>query len=119
MAGGISIHAVDVSTATKAEGLWIEVLRTDGGVRQVLAEGAIGPDAVLAHPVTVGNGVRAGAHEAAFHVAAYYRRRGVALPQPPFLDVVIFPFHIVDDTEHVHLPFKFTPWGFSLFRGNP
>ena len=119
MVGGISIHAVDVSTATKAEGLRVELWRADGTERELLAQGVIGSDASLAHSVTAGDAVREGAHEAVFHVADYYRARGVSLPEVPFLDVVVFPFRIADETEHIHLPFKFTPWGFSLFRGNP
>ena len=27
------------------------------------------------------------------------------------------PFGIADLAQHYHLPFKMTPWGFSLFRG--
>ena len=119
MAGGISIHAVDVSTATKAEGLRVELWRADGMERDLLAQGVIGADASLAHPVTTGEGVRVGCHEALFHVADYYRKRGVGLPEVPFLDVVVFPFLISDEAKHIHLPFKFTPWGYSLFRGNP
>jgi len=29
----------------------------------------------------------------------------------------VFRFGIDRVEEHFHLPFKFTPWGFSLFRG--
>jgi 5-hydroxyisourate hydrolase len=31
---------------------------------------------------------------------------------------VPFRFTIADAAQHYHLPFKFTPWGFSLFRGS-
>ena len=41
-----------------------------------------------------------------------------ATTTPPFLDLVPFRFTIADAAQHFHLPFKFTPWGFSLFRGS-
>jgi 5-hydroxyisourate hydrolase len=39
------------------------------------------------------------------------------LPNPSFIDVAVFRFGIDAVQQHFHLPFKFTPWGFSLFRG--
>jgi len=58
-----------------------------------------------------------GQYEALFHVGAYYRAVGVALPDVPFLDVVPYRFGIADPAQHYHLPMKMTPWGFSCFRG--
>ena len=56
-------------------------------------------------------------YEARFHVGAWYRAQGVALPAVPFLDVVSYRFGIGDPAQHYHLPFKCTPWGYSCFRG--
>lgn len=58
-----------------------------------------------------------GLYEARFHVGAWYRSQGVALPAVPFLDVVTYRFGISDPAQHYHLPFKCTPWGYSCFRG--
>ena len=64
-----------------------------------------------------GAGVERGQYEVEFDVGAYYRNRGATLPDPSFVDVAVFRFGIDKVSEHFHLPFKFTPWGFSLFRG--
>ena len=32
-------------------------------------------------------------------------------------ELTAFRFRLTEVAQHVHLPFKFTPWGFSLFRG--
>ena len=61
--------------------------------------------------------VQAGYLEVLFHVADYYRSAGVPLPAIPFLDVVTYRFAIGDTRQHYHLPMKFTPWGYSCFRG--
>lgn len=119
MAGGISIHAVDVSRACKAQGLHVVVSRVAGGKRIVVASGQIAENAFLKHPIMHGEGLLEGAYEVAFHVADYYREAGVTLPDIPFLDVVTLRFVITDTSEHLHLPLKMTPWGYSLFRGNP
>jgi 5-hydroxyisourate hydrolase len=39
------------------------------------------------------------------------------LPEPAFLESVLFEFGLADPAQHYHLPLKMTPWGYSLFRG--
>lgn len=118
MAGGISIHVVDVSRAKKAVGLKVALYRIEDSGRVLVAEGRIGEDATLDHPVVRGQGVTRGRYEAEFHLADYYRSEGLELPDIAFLEAVTFPFGLDAETEHYHLPLKMTPWGFSLFRGN-
>ncbi|MFT7058586.1 MAG: 5-hydroxyisourate hydrolase [Pseudorhodobacter sp.] len=115
-AGGISIHAVDVSRGIPAHGLTVRLWRIDGSRRQVAA-GNCEQGGLLRHPVADGVGVARGIYEVEFDVGAYFREAGVSVPDPAFLEVAVFRFGIDKVTEHFHLPFKFTPWGFSLFRG--
>jgi 5-hydroxyisourate hydrolase len=115
-AGGISVHAVDVARGRVAEGLEVRIdrLLPDGG-RVTVAEGRIGPDGMLRHPVTQGAGVQRGEHEVLLHIGAFHEATGMEAPR--FLDRVPFRFHVLDVAEHYHLPIKFTPFGYSLFRG--
>jgi 5-hydroxyisourate hydrolase len=50
------------------------------------------------------------------HVGDFLRRQGSA--HAGFLEVIVFGFVIARPEEHFHLPLKFTPWGYSLFRGS-
>lgn len=129
--GGISIHCVDVANGRVAAGLRVTLRRLDGG--PALASGLVNAKGLLDDPALMGAGVVAGAYEVEFDVGAYYRAlfaraagarasavlNGVVLapPEPAFLEVVPYRFHVADVAQHYHLPFKFTPWGFSLFRG--
>lgn len=115
-AGGISIHAVDIARGIPAAGLQVRLWHIDGTRTQVAA-GACTNTGLLQHPVTEGKGVERGMYEIEFDVASYYRNSGMSVPDPSFLEVAIFRFGIDKVNEHFHLPFKFTPWGFSLFRG--
>ena len=111
---GISIHVVDVSRGIVAAGMQVELLHADG---RVLASGATSAKGLLEHPALNAR-FEAGAYEAVFRVADYYRsQEDVALPKVPFLDVVHFHFGVADPAQHYHLPFKCTPWGYSCFRG--
>lgn len=115
-AGGISIHAVDVSRGVPASGLSVQLRRLQPG-SAVIAEGTCAANGHFLHPVAEGVGVSRGVYEVQFGVGAFFREAGVAIPDPSFLDIAVFRFGIDAVQEHFHLPFKFTPWGFSLFRG--
>ena len=115
-AGGISIHAVDIARGIPAGGLVVRLWRKDNG-RHEVASGMCTKSGLLQHPVAEGVGVERGIYEVEFDVGSYYRNNGVSVPDPAFLEVAVFRFGIESVTEHFHLPFKFTPWGFSLFRG--
>jgi 5-hydroxyisourate hydrolase len=115
MAGGISIHIYDVSRGVPAAGLRVELRAPDA---TLLASGTVGATGAFDHPIVRGEGIIAtGLYEAVFHVGAWYRAQGVAVPEPAFLEEVPYRFGIADLAQHYHLPLKMTPWGFSLFRG--
>jgi 5-hydroxyisourate hydrolase len=109
--GKISLHAVDVAAGRPARGMAVELWRLEPDRRR-LAEGVLRDNGTFETPSA---GV--GQYEAVFHLGAHFRAVGAVLPDPPFLDVAVFRFGIADAGVEYHLPLKFTPWGFSLFRG--
>jgi 5-hydroxyisourate hydrolase len=113
--GGLSIHCVDVANGRVAVGLGVPLYRL--GESAPLVRGAINSKGLLDDPILMTNAIGAGGYEVQFAVGDFYRRQGIALPTPAFLEEVPYRFHIADPAQHYHLPFKFTPWGFSLFRG--
>ena len=116
MAGGISLHAVDVARGVPAQGMWVELWALSP-LRQLVAQGRLGANGALDHPSVQGVGVAVGEHEALFHVGDYLRAHGGAQASP-FLEVLPFRFQLRDASQHVHLPLKFTAWGCALFRGS-
>ncbi len=114
---GMSIHVVDVSRGVVAAGMAVEVAFVpDKGPRRVLASGTISAKGTLDHPALAAV-LEPGRYQAVFQIASYYRAVNVAVPVVPFLDVVTYDFGIDDPSQHYHLPFKCTPWGYSCFRG--
>ena len=110
VAGGISIHAVDVASGRPAQGLRVEIWRIDPDSSRI-ADGRLGANGVLDHPVAQGAGVTAGEYEVLFHLGEFFA------DSDGFLTVTPFRFRIKEVDEHFHLPLKFTRWGYSLFRG--
>jgi 5-hydroxyisourate hydrolase len=120
MAGGISLHAVDVASGRPALGMKAEVVAlgvdaAHGG--RVIAQGELGTSGALDHPVAKGEGVTLGTHEARFHVGEWLRASDPSTG-PVFMEVAVFRFEVSRLDEHIHLPLKFTRWGFALFRGS-
>jgi 5-hydroxyisourate hydrolase len=60
----------------------------------------------------------AGRYRLVFEVAAYFRQRGAALPEPPFLETVPIDFGIAAPGEHYHVPLLVSPWSYSTYRGS-
>ncbi|UFS86122.1 hydroxyisourate hydrolase [Bradyrhizobium daqingense] len=110
MAGGISIHAVDVASGRPANGLRVEIWRIDPE-KVRLVDGRLGANGALDHAVAQGARVTAGEYEVLFHLGEFFGDGDA------FLTVTPFRFRIKNVDEHFHLPLKFTRWGYSLFRG--
>jgi 5-hydroxyisourate hydrolase len=85
MGAGLSIQVMDVTRGQPATGLLVEVYALDEGRRRI-GGGVLGPRGTLEDPRL--DGIGRGVYEVVFHVAAFYRRLGHDLPDPPFLDVV-------------------------------
>jgi 5-hydroxyisourate hydrolase len=59
-----------------------------------------------------------GAYRLEFDVADYFRRKGVALPNPPFLKLVPVDFGIAEADSHYHVPLLVSPFAYSTYRGS-
>lgn len=112
---GMSIHAVDIARGAAAAGLRVRVEKLDGDRRTLLAEGEIAPNGLLQSTALEAT-MPAEVYEATFMIGEYVRRFDGPTART-FLDSAPFRFTIDDPERHCHLPFKFTAFGFSCFRG--
>jgi 5-hydroxyisourate hydrolase len=69
-------------------------------------------------PLLATGELAAGTYRLVFEVADYFRARGVALPQPPFLDRVTIDFGVADPQAHYHVPLLVSPWSYATYRGS-
>ena len=69
-------------------------------------------------PLLEGVALRVGRYRLVFEVAAYFRAKGVALAEPPFLDRVPIEFAIADAAAHYHVPLLVSPYAYSTYRGS-
>lgn len=69
-------------------------------------------------PLLATANLKVGTYRLVFAVKAYFVARGVALPEPAFLDEVSLDFGIADLTQHYHVPLLVSPWSYSTYRGS-
>lgn len=116
--GGLSIHAVDIRHGLAAAGLHVDVFHVAGTDRICVASGRIGDNALL-DDAALSTTLPAGGYEVHFHVRDYFVANRPDPALPDLLDTVVFAFTIDDPDKHIHLPMKFSPVGYSLFKGDP
>lgn len=116
---GLSTHVLDTMHGTPAAGMAVELYTTGGGQTTrvkafVLNSDGRNPDGLLYD----NSSLQRGTYRLVFDVAAYFAGRGVALPEPNFLDKVSLDFGVADTSQHYHVPLLVSPWSYSTYRGS-
>lgn len=116
---GLSTHVLDTAHGCPAAGMSVALFTLSDGMatlvkRFVLNADGRNPDG----PLVDNASLKVGQYRLSFDVAAYFRSRGMVLPEPAFLDVVHIDFGIAHTDQHYHVPLLCTPWSYSTYRGS-
>ncbi|MDJ0948087.1 MAG: hydroxyisourate hydrolase [Alphaproteobacteria bacterium] len=117
-AGKLTTHVLDTATGQPAAGVRVELFRHSPADREALCEVVTNEDGRCDAPLVSGEAFGPGSYELVFHVGRYFRERGVALPEPAFLDAVPIRFGIAAEGEHYHVPLLISPYAYSTYRGS-
>ena len=108
--GKLTTHVLDTAHGCPAAGMRVRLYRLGAAAgADLLADIALDADGRAGGPLLEGDAFRTGRYRLVFGVADYFRRRGAALPDPPFLDEVPLDFGIGADA-HYHVPLLASPW---------
>lgn len=116
--GRLTTHVLDLASGVPAAGMAVELASLEAGMRRPLVRLSTDRDGRCEGALLEGDRFTAGVWLLEFHVAAYYRSRGMTLADPPFLDVVAIRFGVADPAQHYHVPLLVTPWSYSTYRGS-
>ena len=116
--GKLSTHVLDTAHGCPAADLRIELwqLRDDG--EKLVKTVRTNADGRTDQPLRDATAIEVGAYELLFFVGEYFQARGVALPDPRFLDIVPVRFGIADAAANYHVPLLVSPWAYSTYRGS-
>ena len=117
--GCLSTHVLDTHCGQPAAGVELELIELSRhGASRLIVKTVTNRDGRTDDALIAGRPVPIGTYELRFKTAAYYARRGVALSNPPFLDVVPIRFGVAEPERHLHVPLLLTPWSYMTYRGS-
>ncbi|MCI8212058.1 5-hydroxyisourate hydrolase [Pseudomonas sp. S25] len=116
--GKLTTHVLDAAHGCPGSSIAIELYRVEGLNLVKVASATTNADGRCDAPLLQGDAYRSGVYQLQFHAGDYYRARGVTLPEPAFLDVVVLRFGIDAEQEHYHVPLLISPYSYSTYRGS-
>ncbi|WP_425642144.1 hydroxyisourate hydrolase [Marinomonas gallaica] len=117
--GYLTTHILDNTRGVAASGVIIELYKlAEDGTRNLVSKTISNTDGRCDSPLLEGDAFQAGCYELAFLVGDYFAEKGVELPEPRFLDVVLLRFGVSDEDSHYHVPLLVTPYSYSTYRGS-
>jgi len=116
--GFLTTHVLDTARGTAAAGVRLRLYRVLNDAPDLIAEAVTNDDGRCDEPILKQEDFAPGVYELRFDVGDYYRRTGVALDDPAFIDIVPVRFGISDADGHYHVPLLVSPYGYSTYRGS-
>ncbi len=115
---GLTTHVLDTMNGCPAAGMEVGLWRLDAGSAHELKSLQLNADGRPDVPLLEPSAMPPGRYRLVFGVGGYFRRRGLSLPEPAFLDQVPIDFGIADPGAHYHVPLLVSPWAYSTYRGS-
>ena len=115
---GLSTHVLDTMHGSPAAGMAVALYDTTQSPPFLIRSMTLNADGRVDGPLLNEQQFKPGTYRLVFSVKAYFLSRGVALPEPAFLDEVSLDFGIADIRQHYHVPLLVSPWSYSTYRGS-
>ncbi|MBR8657552.1 hydroxyisourate hydrolase [Achromobacter sp. Marseille-Q0513] len=115
---GLTTHVLDTMHGCPAQGMEVALYATQGDDATLIRRFALNHDGRSDQPLYTAQDLKIGTYRLVFDVAGYFRQRGVALPEPNFLNRVSLDFGVAHTDQHYHVPLLVSPWSYSTYRGS-
>ena len=112
MAGRLTTHVLDTGTGKPAAGLEVTLRRLPNGT--ILTEPRTNTDGRVDVPLLEGKAFLAGSYKLHFEVGDYFRAACVALPKPPFPNVIPIRFGLAETRALPRASLGLARWLFDL-----
>ncbi|WP_137817332.1 hydroxyisourate hydrolase [Pseudomonas sp. 2FG] len=116
--GRLTTHVLDAAHGCPGSAIKVELYRVEAERLELIATVLTNHDGRCDAPILQGADYVSGVYQLQFHAGDYYRARGVELPNPAFLDVVVLRFGISAEQDHYHVPLLISPYSYSTYRGS-
>jgi 5-hydroxyisourate hydrolase-like protein (transthyretin family) len=110
--GSLEVHALDATIGKPAEGIVVDLFLVS--TEPALKVGQMATNAGGQATLIAGGPLKVGRYELRFAVGDYFRRQGLALGTPSFLEIVPIRIYLSDPDGRYHVPAVFTPWSYTM-----
>jgi 5-hydroxyisourate hydrolase len=118
MPGKLTTHVLNTAQGCPGVGIPIELWLIQGTMRSPIKTLITNTDGRTDEAFLTHDTLRSGTYELVFHVGEYFAQQAIALPDPPFLDIIPIRFSIADINQHYHVPLLVSPWAYNTYRGS-
>ena len=115
---GISTHVLDNLAGLPGAGMRIDFSVFEDGRWKRLKTLVTNADGRTDEPLLAGADLATGVYRLEFAIGDHFRRRGMKLAEPLFVDHVVLQVGIADAAAHYHVPLLASPWSYSTYRGS-
>ena len=115
--GQLTTHVLDTARGLPAGGVLVEAHLVRANERTPVGTATTNDQGRTDTPLVAGGRFERGVYELTFHVGDYFRRGGVTISDPPFLDRVVIRVGIADPAAGYHIPLLISPYGYTTYRG--
>ncbi|WP_184717566.1 hydroxyisourate hydrolase [Caulobacter sp.] len=113
---GLTTHILDQAAGKPAAGVAVRVSRREASEVAFVAEFRTDADG-RARLLAVED-LRVGGYRLEFAIGEHFKASGLAVTEPPFLDVVVIDFAVSNLEQHWHVPLLVSPYGYATYRGS-
>jgi 5-hydroxyisourate hydrolase len=114
----LSTHALDMHSGKQAAGMRIAFSKLNGDKWELIKTVTADEDGRVKDQLLDSKTIAVGKYELLFYVGEYYKKSGIKMTDPPFLDEIPIRIAIYDATKSYHVPLYFSPWGILSYRGS-
>ena len=116
---GLGTHVLDTMHGSPAAGMRVWLFTTQEGQPTLVKSFILNQDGRNPAGLLFDNAsLKKGTYRLVFDVKGYFASKGVALPEPNFLDQVSLDFGVAHTDQHYHVPLLVSPWSYSTYRGS-
>lgn len=116
--GRLTTHVLDTAKGLPGSDIKVELYKVEGEQTTLINTVYTNHDGRTDAPILEGADYISGKYQLVFHTSPYFKKQGIELLEPAFLDDVVIRFGIAEGEEHYHVPLLISPYSYSTYRGS-
>lgn len=116
---GLTTHILDLTLGKPANNVKVELYQILTNNQKELCKSVVtNTDGRLDSPLLTTEEIQQAQYELVFYIGSYFRKKGMDIEAPHFLEQIPVRFVVSNKEEDYHVPLLVSPWGYQIYRGS-